>query len=148
MKTIFDPALQAEIAERISKLDNNSKALWGKMTVYQMVRHCTLWEEMIRSDKNPKRAFVGWLFGKLALKELTKDDSPLKHSTPTSPELKVAQNDGDVMAEGKKWIAFINSYKDYSNPGFIHPFFGKMTRDEIGYMAYKHADHHLRQFNA
>lgn len=31
---------------------------------------------------------------------------------------------------------------------FMHPFFGKITREQIGYLAYKHDDHHLRQFNA
>jgi len=29
----------------------------------------------------------------------------------------------------------------------MHPFFGKMTKEQVGYLAYKHTDHHLWQFN-
>jgi len=42
----------------------------------------------------------------------------------------------------------MKEYDHYSNDGFIHPFFGKLTKEQAGYMAYKHIDHHLRQFNA
>jgi len=44
----------------------------------------------------------------------------------------------------------INEYSAYSFPdySFVHPFFGKMTKEQIGYHAYKHIDHHLRQFNS
>jgi hypothetical protein len=40
----------------------------------------------------------------------------------------------------------VEAYANYSNPGFVHDFFGKMTDEQIGIFAYKHADHHLRQF--
>jgi len=42
----------------------------------------------------------------------------------------------------------IEQYADYNNPKFIHPFFGPMTKEQIGFFAYKHSDHHLRQFGA
>ena len=50
--------------------------------------------------------------------------------------------------EKAKWIALIGGNADFSNPDFVHSFFGKMTKEQIGYMAHKHADHHLRQFNS
>jgi len=95
-----------------------------------------------------KQAFIGRLFGKMALKSMLKDESPLRRNTPTSPELRVLETEGDVPAEKAKWIALIEANANASNPGFVHPFFGKMTKDEIGYLAYKHIDHHLRQFNS
>lgn len=45
------------------------------------------------------------------------------------------------------WAEQIKSYKNYSNDNFIHDFFGKMTKEQIGVFAFKHNDHHLRQFN-
>ena len=146
MKTIFDEGTRTELINRINKLDENSTAQWGKMNVYQMLKHCTLWEEMIVSDVKYKQVFIGKLFGKMALKKVLKDDSPLSHSTPTLPELKITGN-GDIHAQKAQWIAFIKEEEHFSNNDFIHPFFGKMTKEQIGYMAYKHADHHLRQFN-
>ncbi|MFZ6013453.1 MAG: hypothetical protein ACOYXT_24130 [Bacteroidota bacterium] len=46
-----------------------------------------------------------------------------------------------------KWTALIEGYTHFHNPDFVHDFFGNMTVEEIGYFAYKHNDHHLRQFN-
>ena len=147
MKTIFDKRTRDELIQRIHMLDENSTAQWGKMNIYQMLKHCTLWEEMISGKKKYKRAFLGCLFGKIALKDLIKNESPIRRNTPTIPEFRIREN-GDVLLERTKWIALIEQHADFSNPGFVHPFFGKMTKEQIGYLAYKHTDHHLRQFNS
>lgn len=146
MKTVFDKATREELTGRISRLTEQSTAQWGKMNVYQMIRHCALWEEMALGKKQYERVFIGRLFGKLALRGLMKDDGPLSRNSPTLPEFRITGN-GNVAAEKAKWISLIGEYQHFSNPGFIHPFFGKMTKEQIGYMAYKHIDHHLRQFN-
>ncbi len=112
-----------------------------------MLKHCTLWEEMILGKKKYKQAFIGQLFGKMALKNVLKDEKPLRQNTPTIPDLKITEN-GNVASERTKWIALIDGHANFSNPDFVHPFFGKMTKEQIGYLAYKHTDHHLRQFNS
>jgi len=147
MKTVFDQITRDEIIARINKLDDKSQAQWGKMNIYQALKHCTLWDEWMQSDKKNKQAFVGLLFGKMALKRALKDESPLGRNTPTLPELRIQEQSGDIESEKKKWIALIEQYAHYSKPIFIHTFFGKMTKEQVGQLAYKHADHHLRQFN-
>lgn len=147
MKTVFDQATRDELTTRINCLSEDKTALWGKMNVYQMLKHCTLWDEWIQSSKKNKQVFVGMLFGKMALKSVLKDDSPLTRNTPTLRELIIKEQSGDIAAEKKKWIALMEQYADYSNPSFVHPFFGKMTREQVGQVVYKHTDHHLRQFN-
>jgi len=147
MKTIFDQTTRAELIRRINLLDDESRAQWGRMNIYQMVKHCRLWEEMILRRKQYKQAFIGRLFGKMALKSVLKDESPLKRNTPTLRELRITEN-GAVDSEKMKWIALIEEYAHFSNVDFVHPFFGRMTKDQIGYLAYKHTDHHLRQFNS
>jgi len=148
MKTIFDKTTRDELITRINTLDESSKAAWGKMNVYQALKHCTLWDEWVQSGKANKQAFIGRLFGSMALKKVLKNESPLGHNSPTLPELRIKETSGDIAAEKKKWISLINEYAHFSNPGFIHTFFGKMTKEQVGQMAYKHADHHLRQFNS
>jgi len=147
MKTIFDQATRDELINRIGSLTDASAAQWGKMNVGQMIRHCILFEEMILGKTVYKRSFVGFLFGQAALKSLLKDDRPLTRNTPTFifPD-KV--NMGKVPDECSKWIALVNEYSEFSNLNFVHPFFGKMNKEQVGYMVYKHTDHHLRQFNA
>ena len=97
-------------------------------------------------QKKHKQAFIGRLFGKIALKSVLKDDKPIMRNMPTLPKLVITGN-GDVAAEKAKWTALIEAYSHFENPGFVHTFFGKMSEEQIGYLAYKHADHHLRQFN-
>jgi len=147
MKTVFDEKTRDELISRIHRLNENSTAVWGRMNVYQMLKHCTLWEEMVRSETKYKQVLLGRLFGKMALKNLLKEGKLLPRNSPTVPSLRV-RSDGDVSTEKAKWIALIAQYGDFSNPGFVHPFFGKMTREQIGYQAYMHADHHLRQFKS
>jgi hypothetical protein len=146
MKTIFDKTTRDEIINRINSLNENSAAQWGKMNVSQMMKHCTQWDEMALGKKKYKQSFLGKLFGKMGLKDMMKDE-PMKKNLPTVPSFKVKE-DCDVAEEKKKWIKLLDEYKHFSNDGFIHPFFGPMTKEQTGYVAYKHIDHHLRQFNS
>ena len=149
MKTVFDTVTREELIQRIGRLNQNSKAQWGRMNVWQMLKHCTLWEEWIRAKETHKQVFIGRIFGKTALNTLLKDESPMRRNSPTIPELRINRMPelGDIEAEKEKWISQIRNHEQFSNPGFVHSFFGKMTEEQIGFMAYKHADHHLRQFN-
>jgi Protein of unknown function (DUF1569) len=150
MKTIFDKTTRDELITRIHALNENSTAQWGKMNIYQMVKHCRLWEEWTSGKNKPeyKQAFIGRLFGKIALRSVLKDEAPLRRNTPTSSDVLVKEKNGDIAAEKLKWISLIEEYAYFSNPGFVHDFFGKMTKEQIGHLAYKHTDHHLRQFNS
>jgi hypothetical protein len=125
-------------------------AQWGKMNVYQMVKHCLFWDEWVLGLQNRtyKQEFIGWIFGKMALKGIMKDDRPIKKNMPSGPAFIIKEVDGDLELQKKIWIQRIAAYEHFSNPDFIHDFFGKMTTEEIGMFAYKHSDHHLRQFGA
>lgn len=145
MKTIFDEVTVNELIERINLLREGDPARWGRMNAGQMLKHCTLSEEMFRGEKQYKRLFIGRLFGRMALNGILKDESPLKKNQPTHPELRISIP-GDFETERHKWTGLLQGYATFSNPDFVHPFFGKMTREEIGKYVYKHTDHHLRQF--
>lgn len=150
MKTIFDETTREELIRRIQLLEKSNTAQWGKMNVYQMTKHCTIWDEWVLGVHKPKykQEFIGLIFGKMALRTFVKDDRPIKKNVPTSKPFIVKERDGDLEMQKKIWIGLIDAYKNFSNPAFIHDFFGKMTREEIGIFAYKHSDHHLRQFGA
>jgi hypothetical protein len=149
MKTVFDQGTREQLIIRINSLNENSLAQWGRMNVFQMLKHCTRWEEMIHHNKRYKRPFIGLLLGKVFLKNEMKDERPMRRNSPTIPELRITETSGDIESEKRKWVSLINGYAHYSIPdkSFIHPFFGRMTKEQIGYHAYKHTDHHLRQFN-
>ncbi len=146
MKSIFNKVTRVELIARISSLNENSLRLWGKMNLYQMLKHCILYEEMIVGKNKYKRVLIGRLLGRLALKNVMRNDNPMIRNAPTVPELRINEN-GEITAEKNKWITLIEAHEHFSNQNFVHPFYGMMTIEQIGYHAYKHADHHLRQFN-
>jgi len=145
MKSILDQPVRAELIHRINQLDENSTPKWGEMNVYQMLKHCVLCEELYLGKIKKKRVIMGYLFGKSALKDILREDKAFPRNAPTSAIFKVQEKVGDVTAEKQNWIALIKEYENYSNE-FVHWFFGKMTKDEVGRFGYKHNDHHLRQF--
>lgn len=146
MKTMLDKATRDEIIQRIHSLNESCVAQWGKMNVYQMLKHCSLWEEMVLGRQQYKQSFIGKIFGRSALKSVLKDDSPLRRNTPTAPGLAVTETSGNVANQKATWISLLKEYEQFPEYQFIHPFFGKMSKEQIGRMAFKHADHHLRQF--
>lgn len=148
MKSIFDTVTRDELIQRIHTIHADTKTLWGKMNAFQMARHCTYWNEMILGRLSVKRMFLGRLFGKIALKGVLKNDAPLTKNTPTSPELIITEKSGNFELQKKEWIDTIKEYEHLTTIDLIHPFFGTMTKEQIGWFVYKHTDHHLRQFGA
>jgi hypothetical protein len=145
MKSILDKATRDEVKGRINLINENSTAQWGKMNVSQMLKHCTQWDEMALGKTKYKQSFFGKLIGRFALKDMMKDE-PMKKNLPTVPSFKIKEN-CNVKEEKTKWLKLLDEYNHFSSDGFLHPFFGTVTKEQAGRMAYKHIDHHLRQFN-
>jgi len=148
MKSVFEASTRQELTNRINSLHEQSARKWGKMNVFQMLKHCTLHEEMMLGKIKIKRVLPGLLLGPMLLKRVLKDGRPFGRNAPTSSLLKTTKESGDIEQQKREWITRIEQYSDYTNPNFVHPFFGPMTREQIGFYAYKHTDHHLKQFGA
>ncbi|HEY5749031.1 MAG TPA: DinB family protein [Chryseolinea sp.] len=147
MKTVYDKDTRDELIRRINTPHENSTAQWGKMKVYQMVKHCRLWEEMMLGKAKYDRVFIGRIFGKMALNNMLKNEAPMGRNAPTIPEL-IIKGEGDISIEKSKWIALIEEHGHAWASDLVHPFFGKLTKEQTGRLVYKHDDHHLRQFNS
>jgi hypothetical protein len=148
VKTIFNEATRDEVIQRITSLNEGSTAKWGKMNITQMLRHCALYEEMILRGHNQRQTLIGRIVGKRVLRDFIKDERPIKRNLPTLAQLRVSEPGGDVNSLKDRWINLIKDFGRYSEPHFTHPFFGTMTKEQVGHLGYKHTDHHLRQFGA
>jgi hypothetical protein len=147
VKSVFDNSISAELCSRIAQLSETSRSQWGKMNVSQMIKHCILWNEMALGKTKYKQVFIGRLFGKMALRSMIKDDRPVQRNMGTLPELIVSETSGDLELAKKQWIASIEEYGHLSDDHkFVHSFFGELNKEQTGLLAYKHTDHHLRQF--
>lgn len=114
-----------------------------------MTKHNTIWIEWVlgRKDFVYKQDILGKLFGRMALLSNTKDDKPIGKNMQAGKSFTVKESTGNIQTEISTWIEQINNYENFSNANFVHDFFGKMTKEQIGIFAFKHNDHHLRQFN-
>jgi hypothetical protein len=145
VKSIFEEESYKEILVRLKKLNQNSKPLWGKMTVGQMAWHCQFPLRIGIENKKPNKSpnILAMLFFKKALY----NDKPWRKNLPTAPMLKTKEAK-DFNIEVKILEKLVNDFHLLSNrkEWNAHPMFGKLTNEQWGKMQYKHLNHHLRQF--
>jgi hypothetical protein len=147
MKTLYDREVCEEILQRIDKLSPDTKALWGKMNVTQMLAHCGAGMDMAAGRINADQTLIGKMIGRF-FKSLYTNDKPFGKGTPTITEL--IKNDAVDFEKEKN--NFKKLLQEFSEGGLEkctthpHPFFGKLNPEDWGIGIYKHSDHHLRQF--
>jgi hypothetical protein len=148
MKNIFNPADANELLQRVEKLTAESKPLWGKMNVAQMMAHCTYAAQMPTGEISPKAVgFPISVLGKI-FKPKILGDMPMRKNSPTAAEL-IITDEREFQKEKANLVAALKKLAEGGEKIAIaekHPFFGKMTANEWGRINYKHADHHLSQF--
>ena len=145
VKNLFDPAVKQEIIDRINKLTPNTKQLWGKMNVSQMLAHVQKPIEIAYGTHEPKGSFILRLIGPLFKSKLW-DKNPYKHSLPTDPTFVMVGLDKDFGKEKEILIELVNRFSKENLLRDRHPIFGKLTKDNWGQATWKHLDHHLNQF--
>ncbi len=102
MKNLFDAMDNNEIIERINKLAPDTNAMWGKMTVAQMLAHSQTTIEVALGERKLKGGLIGFLFGKIAKRKLVKDE-PFKRNLPTAPSF-IVKNERSLLEFGlKEW---------------------------------------------
>jgi hypothetical protein len=150
MKTLYDLARVTEVKQRIAQLKPDSERRWGRMTSAQVLTHCARGMEMATGELKLPRIFlgrlIGWKIGSLVLR----DDKPFGRNSPTAKEL-VVKDAPDFEAGRARLLAAIDRFVAAGPTGCTthpHTFFGKLTSDQWAILAYKHLDHHLRQFGA
>ena len=144
MKSIFTPEAYDEIVERLGRLSKESKGKWGKMSVAQMLAHCTkpLEYYLGKIELKKRNNFILRLF-----RPILYNDRPFGRNAPTHPSFvitdeKTFENERTSLLQNLDEI--IRRGQDYDWPE--HASFGKMTGEQYGKSIYKHLDHHLKQF--
>jgi hypothetical protein len=147
---LYQPETVKEIQRRILSLRPASPRQWGKMNVAQAIAHCALGMENAVGVTNPPRIFVGRILGPLVKPTALKASVPMQRNSPTAKSL-VVSDERDLATEQKRLCGLIDRFAAAGAAGCTkhpHAFFGRMTPEEWAVLAYKHLDHHLRQFGA
>ena len=147
MSTLADPKVRAALCERIAKLNPDSPRQWGRMTAHEMLCHLNdsfrvaIGEKYASPDTNVfKRTIIKWVALHTSM--------PWPHGAPTRPELLQGRGGtppSDWARDRAELEQGISNFAARQSFG-VHPFFGAMSQPDWLVWAYKHIDHHLRQF--
>ncbi len=148
MKTIRNEAHRRELCSRIEKVTGSETPAWGRMNVNQMVSHLVQTGTLPFEDTLPNTSSF---LSRSIIKPLALYVLPMPKEVKTPPEVDQQEKGrppGD-LAEDKRLvlesIERLAALPD-THKCLHHPFFGPMTTKQWGLIAYKHTDHHLRQF--
>ena len=144
-KSLASAIARQELLDRLERLSPQSKPRWGKMTAHQMLAHVADWMLMAKGDL--KTAPMKRLLRYPPVKQLAIYWLPFPKGVATAPELlrrKPAAWSVERAAVRERVHSFANLDPKATWPE--HPVFGKMSAKAWGVFAYRHMDHHLRQF--
>lgn len=148
-RSLFDPAENRRVLDRIASLRADSPRAWGTLDVARMCAHCRQPLRVALGDLKLKRGLIGVLFGGLAKRQLLAPGD-FKRGLPTAPEFKVA-NARELEKERAELVVLVERF-GRGGPAALtkepHPFFGMLTVEQWDTLQWKHLDHHLRQFGA
>ena len=145
MKTLWNDADRSRMLERIDRITDGSKPLWGRMTADRMLSHLVESAKMSVGELQCKSKMlpIRWF----PLKQLILYVFPFPKGSPTAPELLAGAEApvSDLKPELHLLVGKFAERRDRDDwPE--HPAFGKLSREAWGKLTYKHFDHHLRQF--
>lgn len=149
LPNIFSQEVSDQIIRRINALTPETQPLWGKMSVAQMLAHCSVTYEMIyEPNKHPAPGAFAKLMLKLFVKGIVVNEAPYKKSSRTAPaflmtEPKIFETEKTRLIDYlKKTVQMGENFFD----GKESHSFGKLNKAEWNNMFYKHLNHHLSQF--
>ena len=143
-RSIWNAHDQRELTERIARLTPSAPRRWGKMDARQMVMHLCESFKMATGELPVASKHLPIRY--TPLKQLIIYWLPFPKNAPTAPELisrAPADWESGVRELQSRFDAFVRR-GEAENPE--HPAFGKLTHKQWGVLAYRHMDHHLRQF--
>jgi hypothetical protein len=148
MINIFNKQETDAVIARINKLTPDTKPLWGKMSVDQMLAHCNVSYELAYENIHPKPNALMKVFLKLLVKQSVVNETPYKKNLRTAPVFLITDSK-NFEAEKKRLIGYIKKTQELGADHFdgrASHSFGKLTKAEWNNMFAKHLDHHLVQF--
>jgi len=149
MKNIFLKEDVFEYIDRINELSPDSKALWGKMSVNQMLAHCNVSYEMVYENIHKKPNNFIKIVLRLFVKNKVVNKKPYSKNNPTAPQF-IVKDERNFEIEKNRLINYIIKTQELGEDTFegkISHSFGKLSSKEWNNMFAKHLDHHLTQFS-
>lgn len=140
---------RAGLRDRIGQLGPDTPARWGRMNAHQMICHLADSLRFALGEREPgplRYSLPAWLVRFVALST----PIPWPKGAPTASRIDQARGGtpptefGEDRAELELLLERFGQAEGSAWP--VHPIMGRMSRAQWGTWAWKHFDHHLRQF--
>jgi hypothetical protein len=143
--------LRNKFVPLLQQLPSETRPLWGKMTVQQMIEHFTdsvriASGKIVYTDVLTPAEHVD------KMRSFLESEKPFRENTlnallPEIPAPVKNQSVEEAVKELKTEIEFFFSVFEKNNLGVTrNPFFGDLNFEQNIQLLYKHALHHLKQF--
>src|SRR5689334_22161660 len=145
-KSLANPIVRQEMLTRLGRLSPDASARWGKMNATQMLAHLVDWMAMADGSLPTAPIRKAGLHYPV-LKQLAIYWLPFPKNVMTAPELK-RRKAQDWLIELEAVRRRLEEFDTFAarDDWPPHPVFGSMTRRGWCVFAYRHMDHHFRQF--
>lgn len=153
MKNILNEPNKIELLKRIEKVKESNKALWGKMSVNEMLCHLADQVRVSLQLIKTKDA-SSFLTRNVAAKIVLAGMPAPKGKIKTFPEIDFVLGNGTKPTEFENDKSLLKNLvaeflsKENEFPFQPHATFGPFTKMDWGRIIYIHFDHHLKQFGA
>ena len=116
------------------------------MTAAQMLAHCAEVQEVGNGNRKLEGTpFLVRLFGPL-IRRMVVSEKPYPRDARTHPQYE-QREPRDFERETARLLVQLTAFRATEQESPVrHPIFGVLSHEERGWAAYKHLDHHLRQF--
>jgi hypothetical protein len=146
MRTFWDAAAREDFCRRVDRLTPGAMPQWGKFNATQMLAHLndamrmSMGELPVKSKNMPLRY--------PPLKQLIIYALPFPKGAPTAPELIARGGEAQFAEEQAAFRTLAERLGKKSADGQWpeHPAFGRLSYQAWGVLAFRHTEHHLKQF--
>lgn len=144
--------IREELFICLSRLHADKKPVWGKMNAQQMVEHLALFVGLstekihfplaVVEEELPK--YKSFLMSDKMFRENTKAPASVLDANPLPEVFDCLDTSIEKLKEAiDEFFSFFTAQPDKTT---LHPAFGWLNYEEWLMLHYKHAHHHLRQF--
>ncbi len=145
MKTLFDPETHREVLDRLGRLTPETPRRWGKMSAGKMICHLADHLRTALGDLDAGRG--GGPMTWAPVQWFAIEVMPWPRGLPTAPVMLTTES-SDFAQDVAELEGVIERFVERGPEGAFepHPLLGALSGAQWGRLAYRHLDHHLRQF--
>ena len=150
MRTVADPSVLSSLVQRLSKLEPTAERRWGTLTAHEMLCHLGDTMDMVlgrrpRAQPLPRRSRP--IMRSVGLWSPIRWPHGWRTNPAHDPKLQ-GTRPSDFTADRDRVVRGLEALsaggRNIVEP--VHSTFGTMAAADWQRWAFKHADHHLRQF--